>query len=114
MTPRRPRPSTLERAVIAAYAAADWVTDADVAAYWLTRDLALIWDGGLRRQGTLDGSAAIPPRDLVELAGRIALMLRELALTPAARHRMGLGDEVDDAFASVLSLAQAKGGDGTN
>lgn len=104
----------MERAVISAVANAEWLTPADGAAVWLTRDLALIWDGGLRRQGTLDGSPAIPPRDLVELAGRLAILFRELGLTPAARHRMGLGDDHDDAFASVLSLAATKVGDQTD
>jgi hypothetical protein len=90
------------------------MTPADDAAYWLTRDLALIWDTALRRTDTLDGSALTPRADLIEWAGRLALMLRELGLTPAARHRMGLGDDADDAFANVLSLARAKGGDQTD
>jgi hypothetical protein len=109
---RRPAPSTLERAVIASAKDADWIVKSDDASYWLLRDVSLALDG-VRRQATLDGMLSISPRDLAELAGRALQLLRELGLTPAARHRMGLWDEqVDDAFANVLSIAQAKAGNG--
>jgi hypothetical protein len=107
---RRPAPSTLERALIGAARTAEWVDDTDQAAYWLCRDVMLALDG-VRRQATLDGVLSISPRDLAELAGRGIQLLRELGLTPAQRHRMGLWEEsTDDAFAKVLDLVKAPAG----
>ena len=82
----------------------------DQAAVWLLRDVMLALDG-TRRQATLDGTLDISPRDLAELAGRAVALLRDLGLTPLARHRLGLWEqEVDDAFAQVVRLASASSG----
>ena len=109
-TPKRPAPSTLERAVIASVRDAQWVDTTDQAAVWLLRDVMLALDG-TRRQATLDGTLDISPRDLAELAGRAVALLRDLGLTPVARHRLGLWEtEVDDAFAQVVRLASASSG----
>jgi hypothetical protein len=63
----------------------------------------------IRRQGTLDGTPGASPRDLAELAGRAAGLLRELGLTPAARHRLGLWDEgTPDLLATVEDIAKRR------
>ena len=65
-TVERPRPSTLERAVIASVRDAQWVEPTDQAAVWLLRDVMLALDG-TRRQATLDGILDVSPRDLPSL-----------------------------------------------
>ena len=105
MKPRRRHPGTLERAVISSVRSAEWIEDTDQAAIWLLRYEAEALDNG-RRQQTLDGVAAAPDRALAELASETTKMLRDLGLTPAARHRLGLWEaETDDAFAEVVRLA---------
>ena len=106
---RRPAPSTLERAAISAVKAADWLTPTDNGAVWLLRDVLMNLDL-VRRQGAFDGVPAASPRDLAELAGRALQLYRELGLTPAARHRLGLWDEtVDDAFGQLIELGAKTG-----
>jgi hypothetical protein len=107
---RRPDPSTLERAFIKARNSSEWLTDSDAAALWHGRDLSLYLDLLFRRQTSIDGMPDVTTRDLADMSGRYAQLLRELGFTPAARHRMGLWDEtVDDAFAQVVALASAAG-----
>lgn len=106
--PRRPPPSTLERAVIGAVNAAPWLTPSDNGTVWLLRDLAMALDN-VRRQGTLEGTVGASPRDLAELAGRAVALLRELGLTPHARFRLGLWDEgTPDLLATVEDIAHRR------
>jgi hypothetical protein len=103
---RRPRPSTLERAVIASVASADWIVDSDVAAVWILRDLALVLDS--TRGSSLFEAFPFPARDISDLAGRASHLLRELGLTPAARYRLGLWEiATDDPLAEILRIADA-------
>lgn len=88
--------------MIAATDQADWIAGEDQAAVWLLRDLTLVLDHH-RRQGRL---LDLPVKDVGELAGRCLQLLRELALTPAQRYRLGLADDGSaDALAAVLKIA---------
>ena len=112
-TYRRPRPGTLEKATITAAGAAEWIETTDKGAVWLLRDVMAALDG-YRRQTSLGGVPAIPPRELAELANVALRLLRDLGLTPTARHRLGLWEsEIDDAFAQIVRLAAPTVGDDT-
>jgi hypothetical protein len=103
---RRPRPSTLERAVIASVRSADWIAETDEASVWILRDLALALDS--TRGASLFEGFGFPARDISELAGRASHLLRELGLTPAARYRLGLWEvAADDPLAEILRIADA-------
>ena len=103
-------PGTLERAVIASTRAAQWIENTDQAAIWLLRYEAEAWDNQRRQQTLMPG--ADPSRSMIELSGEMTKLLRDLLLTPMARHRAGLWEaEVDDAFAQVVRLATTASGD---
>ena len=97
-----------EKALAQSVNNAPWVSEADNGAVTVARTVARAIDelDSAPRLFDVPGAST----ELVELAGRLTILLKELGLTPAARARAGLEEDEEalDPIAAVIQLGEER------